>query len=463
MAPQPRELRKGELLTILGEIVQNQDTGTLVLQRDQLSKFLYAQDGQLIFAASNASEDKFTEILIEQGKLTPDQLALAMDKKGNRTIGRTLVELGFLASSDLLDALVDQMRRIAVSAANWDRGHAVFKPGVLPPNLAKLPVSTPRFVLDTALAVEDREWAVEALGGMERPLSLTAAGRTAAPSLPLSAAERTVLEAVDGSRNARQIAEASGADPFFASRLLIGLTRLGLLDIQSAAPEAAATEEDPRFDLNFLDIQAPSAPPVPGPTPSSPVPEAVPTPPPPPEDASSGAVSPSLPPPIRVESGPVAHRPAPPFRPIRIDTAPPKFEPLFPEDEPVPPPPSESSSDAGGSSDLPATRPFKRWLLYGAAASAVAILSLAAVWYFFLRPSDYVPLTPAPAAPAPVVVAGDSGEPPVSPAPALPEETASTQAPQTAVLPPETARQEPPAPGGTTPPPTIRTPPPPAP
>ncbi|MEW6757798.1 MAG: DUF4388 domain-containing protein, partial [Acidobacteriota bacterium] len=425
MAPQPRELRKGELLAILGEIVQNQDTGTLVLQRDQLSKFLYAQDGQLIFAASNASEDKFTEILIERGKLTPDQLALAMDKKGGRTIGRTLVELGFLASSDLLDALVDQMRRIAVSVANWDRGHAAFKPGVLPPNLAKLPVATPRFVLDTALAVEDREWAVEALGGMETPLSLTAPGRTAAPALPLSEEEREVLGAVDGVRSARQIADVSGSDPFFASRLLIGLTRLGLLEIQSPGPAAAPAEEDQRFDLNFLDIQAPPAPPVPGPTPSVPLPEPLTAPPLSPpeaptlpeESALSGALPEPLPAPIRVESGPVPHRPAPPFRPIRIDTATPKFEPLFPEDEPVPPPQSQVPIRADDPAESTAPRPYRRWLLYGAAASAVAILSLAAVWFFFLRPSEYVSLAPVPPAPARTAESG-AEETPGAPAPA---------------------------------------------
>jgi hypothetical protein len=397
MAPQPRDLRKGELLAILGEIVRNQDTGTLVLQRDQLSKFLYAQDGQLIFAASNASEDKFTEILIEQGKLTPDQLALAMDKKGNRTIGRTLVELGFLASSDLLDALVDQMRRIAVSAANWDYGHAAFKPGVLPPNLAKLPVATPRFVLDTALAVEDREWAAEALGGMERPLSLTTEGRTAAPALPLSAAERAVLEAVDGVRNARQIAEMSGSDPFFASRLLIGLTHLGLLEVHPTGSPTGSSEGEPRFDLNFLDIQAPAAPPVPGPTPSEPPPRTGDGPPPPapapdPEPPVPGR-SP-VPPPIRVETGPVQHRPAPPFRPIRIDTAAPRFEPLFPEDDAPPPSDGERAVRADDAVGHVASSPFKRWLLVGSAAVAVTVLALASVWYFFLRPSEYVPLAP---------------------------------------------------------------------
>ncbi|MGC8764239.1 MAG: DUF4388 domain-containing protein, partial [Acidobacteriota bacterium] len=262
MALEARALTPGELLPILGEIHRGHQTGTLVLQRAQTSKFLYAEEGQFIFAASNAAEDKFTEILIEKGKLTADQLAMATEKKGNRTIGRTLVELGFLGSTDLLEALVEQMRRIAVSAANWEEGQAVFKPGVLPPNLAKLPVVTPRFILDVALSVEDRSWAARVLRDLELVPALTPEGRASLPALRLTEAENKILSAVNGTSTAREVAEAAGADPFTAARLLIGLLALGCLEVAPALETPKA--EEPRIDLNFLDIASPEAPEVPG-------------------------------------------------------------------------------------------------------------------------------------------------------------------------------------------------------
>ena len=69
-----RTFRQGELLAVLGDIYRDKGTGTLVLQNGQTNKFLYAQEGEFIFAASNAPEDKFTQILVERGRLTPEQL-----------------------------------------------------------------------------------------------------------------------------------------------------------------------------------------------------------------------------------------------------------------------------------------------------------------------------------------------------------------------------------------------------
>ncbi len=233
-----------------------------MLQRDDISKFLYAQEGLLIFAASNAAEDKFTEILVQKGKLTADQLAIAMEKKEGRTIGRTLVEMGFLASNDLLEALIDQMRKIAASTANWAAGRAVFKTGILPQNLARLPVSTPRFIIDTALAVEDREWAAAALGQLEEPLTISQAEKDVLAGLTLSAQESQLVEHLDGRRNAREICESAGVDLFTGARFLIGLSQLGLVHLkQMMAPTPPSRHAREKVGLDFLDEAAAEDPP----------------------------------------------------------------------------------------------------------------------------------------------------------------------------------------------------------
>ena len=223
-----RTLRRGDLLAILGEIYRKQETGTLVMQQGTTSKFLYAQEGQFIFAASNAVEDKFTEILIEKGKLTREQLVIAQEKKDGRTIGRTLVEMGFLTSGDLLDALLDQIKRIASSVAAWESGRSVFKTGILPKNVAKLPISTPWFILDTALGIDAREWTASTLGGLEAPIVMSKAEREAVKTLSLASQEVRVVESIDNKRNSRRICEVAKVDTFDGARFLIGLSTLGL-------------------------------------------------------------------------------------------------------------------------------------------------------------------------------------------------------------------------------------------
>ena len=486
MAQGSRTFRKGELLAILGEIYHDKSTGTLVLQREQTSKFLYIQDGEFIFAASNAPEDKFTQILVERGKLTPEQLELATQKKENRTIGRTLVEMGFLGSEDLLNALVEQMRKIARSAVQWDEGLAVFKSGVLPANIARLPVLTPRFLADTALSIDDRAWVANTLGRMETPLVISPAEREVARALPATIEELRILEQVDGQRNAREVCERAGVDAFYGARFLLALSHLGLLHLNSGfAPAPSSRTQAEPLDLSFLDEIAPSqapkateathptlgphatptpqgtivpqvaqasaasallvemAPPVEAnpwaqvaplpPTPSLPLPPqewSTPVPPP-----SSPPETPGLPfevlsptPPAPSSGKKQTLRPTPPRAPSPPDL--------------LPPPDQREGGSEGDQEHVPfedigvrAGKPRGRLVVVAASVIAVLCLGAAAVWFFFLRPSEMIPLGPT-EPPASVKSAPRSGverpaptSTPPAPAPASPEPATSAPAP----------------------------------
>ncbi|MGC8723316.1 MAG: DUF4388 domain-containing protein [Acidobacteriota bacterium] len=394
MVQAARSLKVGELLTILGEIYQGKETGTLVLQRDAISKFLYAQDGQIIFAASNAPEDKFTQILIDKGKLSEEQLELATEKKEGRTIGRTLVELGFLASEDLLDALVEQMRRVASSAAAWESGTSVFKPGVLPPNLARLPVSTPRFIVDTALSIPSREWVSQGLGQLSATLQMSPAEREAAAGILPTPAELHILEQVDGRRSAREVCDAANVDLFTGARFLMGLACLGLLHIQQAiAPTPKGKAPVETMDLSFLEsMDEGAAAEPPG------APDGQPVQPPAPPDEERAALFQPLP----FESSPP---PAGPGRPreeaFAVPAPPAEIEPQTAANWAVPPLQSAGTAPTPPAMDslifnaAPRRRKNRRWL-WIAAAVVVVLLAGASVWYafFFSAGGEYVAMQP---------------------------------------------------------------------
>ncbi len=388
-----RSLKVGELLAILGEIYQGKETGTLVLQRDEVSKFLYAQDGQIIFAASNAPEDKFTQILIDKGRLSEEQLELATEKKEGRTIGRTLVELGFLASEDLLDALVEQMRRVASSAAAWESGTSAFKPGVLPPNLARLPVSTPRFIVDTALSIPSREWVSQGLGQLSATLQMSPAEREATAVILPTPAEVHILEQVDGRRSARAVCDAANVDLFTGARFLMGLACLGLVHIQQAmAPTPKGKSPVETMDLSFLESMDEGA--------------AVE----PPRVPDQEPVQPPAPP---------AEEKAPPSQPLPFEPSGPSARPGRPQEEPfaVPAPPAETEpqtamnwavsplQSAGTAHTPPAMdslifaaapgrRKSRRWLWIAAAAAVIVLAGASAWYYFFSDRGHYVAMQP---------------------------------------------------------------------
>lgn len=429
-----RTLGRGELLDILGEIYQGRETGTLVLQRDDVSRFLYIQDGQLIFAASNAAEDKFTQILVERGKLTSDQLALAMDKKENRTIGRTLVEMGFLGSDDLLDALVEQMRRIAYSVLNWESGASVFKPGVLPPNIARLPISTPRFIVDLALALEDRDLVAVSLGGLDAPLAASPTDRESARLLPPTPVEWRLIEQVDGIRSAREVCERGGVDLFTGARFLMGLSHLGLVHIAEGrtAPTPAKPVPEP-VDLSFLDELPAAA--VARPEPAFPPPSEPAAPSQTPVPSRQGL--PFGPPSTGGEAKPsILGEDAAPSRadatPRRIKK--PRAEPAesllpIPEADSPSSPPRPAGQEPRFLMEEKRS-PVAKWAGIVAVTGAVLGGGFFAVWYFYLRQSPVVPIAPVP---PPSQRRGAPNEPPgatqaepaeVQPGPTVPGEAA---------------------------------------
>jgi hypothetical protein len=468
MAQGSRTFRKGELLAILGEIYRDKSTGTLVLQQGATNKFLYVQEGEFVFAASNAPEDKFTQILVERGKLTPEQLELATEKKENRTIGRTLVEMGFLGSEDLLDALVEQMRKIARSAVQWDEGLAVFKAGVLPNNIARLPILTPRFLVDTALSIEDRSWVATTLGRMETPLVISGPEREVARALPATTEELRILEQIDGKLNAREVCERAGVDAFYGARFLLALTHLGLLHlVQGFAPAPSSKAPAEPLDLSFLDEIAPSQAAVQASswqpaTPAAPIARA-PQPPPnelPPTPFVPISFEPTPPgnepaqPPAAKQGLPFEIQPPPPppvqFLPPEPESATPKrpLPPARPKSEPetLPPPDGPAAKSEPGDDQVLfediGMRPRRSYgKILGVAAVLLAVVGIgaAAAWYFFLRPTEMIPVQPGPAAAAPRKP--HAPQPTQTPA-VQPATTSSTSAP----TPVQTTSAESPAP-----------------
>ena len=64
-------------LTLLVELHQGNATGSLKLERAPLQKAVYFRDGQILFAASNDPQDQLASILVEEGKLSKDQMQVA--------------------------------------------------------------------------------------------------------------------------------------------------------------------------------------------------------------------------------------------------------------------------------------------------------------------------------------------------------------------------------------------------
>jgi hypothetical protein len=118
---------------LLRELQAEGATGILSLTSGGARKALYLKGGRVVFAASNLPSDRLGEVLLREGKITPEQndssvRALAQGRRQ----GRVLVEAGALSPDELWWAVQTQVREIVFSVFQWDEGQFHFEESVLP-------------------------------------------------------------------------------------------------------------------------------------------------------------------------------------------------------------------------------------------------------------------------------------------------------------------------------------------
>jgi hypothetical protein len=118
---------------LLHELQAAGATGILSLTSGGARKALYFKGGRVVFAASNLPSDRLGEVLLREGKITPDQIESSVRALAQgRRQGRVLVEMGALSPDELWWAVQTQVREIVFSVFQWDEGHFHFEESVLP-------------------------------------------------------------------------------------------------------------------------------------------------------------------------------------------------------------------------------------------------------------------------------------------------------------------------------------------
>jgi len=118
---------------LLRELQSTAATGILSLVAGGARKALYLRDGRVVFATSNQTSDRLGEVLLREGKITPEQNEASVRAlTSGRRQGRSLIELGALTPDELWRAVQSQVREIVLSVLVWDEGEFHFEESVLP-------------------------------------------------------------------------------------------------------------------------------------------------------------------------------------------------------------------------------------------------------------------------------------------------------------------------------------------
>lgn len=230
---------------------------------------VYLEQGNVVFAASTHPLDRLTHLLVERRKLTQVQLDYAMaNLNPTMSIGRNLIEMGFITQRDLLDVARAQVERVVWGAMAVDAEPPAFEAKALDAATVRLPFDTPAMLLGGVLNLQDRERVLAELGPLDQVVDLE--GRVPADlSLPQDLVRIPTL--LDDRRTLLELSRESGVEPFRLGAFILYLREMGWARLLGASlPEpmlALPLDLPPIAPLPPVPLTPPPPAPVPAPGP----------------------------------------------------------------------------------------------------------------------------------------------------------------------------------------------------
>jgi hypothetical protein len=228
---------------LVADLHRNGATGSLKVEGPTYQKALYFRHGRVLFGSSNDPRDQLGAILIEEGRITPEQLEDVNSKVGpGNPLAKVLAETGFVSQRELSDAARAKVERIFSDVVGYTSGTFEFEDGVLPKGAVDLKLSTERLILTAVRRITDRTFVLRHLDGLDvvlRPAADLAALRT-----EIEPDTGGLLGQLDGLSTLKEAAGRTRLDDFEAAKVACALLFLGA--VERVGPGGV---EGPELDL----------------------------------------------------------------------------------------------------------------------------------------------------------------------------------------------------------------------
>ncbi len=230
---------------LLTDLHRNGATGSLKIEGPSYQKALYFRAGRILFGSSNDPRDQLGAILIENGKITPEQLEDVNTKVGpGSPLAKVLAETGFVSQRELSEAARSKVERILSDVIGYTSGTFEFEDGVLPKGAVDLKLATDALVVSATRALADRNFVLRHLEGLGSILAASPVAPEAPADLPPEA--NALLQHLDGQSTLKEVAARTRLEEFDAAKVACALLFLGLVarrDVPGPAPDVEVASE----------------------------------------------------------------------------------------------------------------------------------------------------------------------------------------------------------------------------
>ncbi len=214
---------------LIADLHRQGATGSLKVDGPSYQKAIYFRGGRVLFGSSNDPKDQLGAILIESGKISPEQLEEVNAKVGpGNPLAKVLSDSGFVNQRELSEAARVKVERILSDVLSYDTGSFEFEDGVLPKGAVDLKLSSEKLFLAAVRRVADRSFVLRHLESLHAVLTPgVEIGRVVAE---VEADFGPALRLFDGRHSVKDVASQAHLDDFDAAKAACGLLFLGALE-----------------------------------------------------------------------------------------------------------------------------------------------------------------------------------------------------------------------------------------
>ncbi len=211
-------------------------TGMLVLQRPGDQARLFFQNGKLVYAIQNATEDRLGDLLLRAGKISPQQRNYAVQLQqtvaSNKPLGLILVELNYITREGIIRTVRTQIEETVYRLFSWTEGDFRFEPDVKPPRESvTIPLSIENVIMEGVRRIDEWSRIRDRIPTLDVIVKFADQPTERAKGVNLTPDEWRVFARINGLDNIAAVAQLTNLSEFDVCRIIYGFIQAGLVEV----------------------------------------------------------------------------------------------------------------------------------------------------------------------------------------------------------------------------------------
>lgn len=225
-------LKEASLPDVLQLLALGKKSGCLAVADRQNFGYIFFDQGRISYASIVNRRDRIGDLLVKNGRITPEQLDEAIRQQGERRdkkLGEILLGMGVIARDDLEEYMRLQIEEAVYFLFTWTSGTFNFEAGMRPEQQDFLVAINPEsLLLEGARRIDEWSLIEKKLPSFDLIFEADKL-RVEGSDAELSSTQTRLLSLMDGNRDVHQLVEESGLVEFEVGKALYGLITAGFV------------------------------------------------------------------------------------------------------------------------------------------------------------------------------------------------------------------------------------------